>query len=285
MRKKSFLKLFGVHKTRSRDTDEAVEPSEPSYRKDRDIQSTPDWTSHDPKACWGKETTTSDSLTAYLPHTLITSNLGCWHHTFRLRFNRFLAEDPTIAVFSVEQWAPVSNAWRSEPGRSCCNLRADRQRPKLFPRARSQCTATVIVGCGLQYTISHWAIRHWNAEARLLLVDWAELYDSYFAREKSRKDKKRVNEMVQRYGNMEESTFRKVTGNIWGAYDDAPAQDETASTCRYKVRGFENGLNLKKERWSACELNMRLKRLVEVLRGAVRRRKVSAHSSGYSRLG
>lgn len=163
------------------------------------------WISNDPQTSRGKNPPVG-KLTAYLPHTLITSDLGTWNHTFRLRYNYFLPEDPSIAVFSETQRAPVPSAWRGKDRGcfglgfryrcyGCCSL-----------EVRSPCTARIIVGSGMHYKMPSRVIRHWNAEERLLLVDWTELYDSYFAQERKTTEKTRGTGTSKGYHRLEEGT-------------------------------------------------------------------------------
>jgi hypothetical protein len=148
---------------------------------------------------------------------------------------------------------------------------------------RSRCTAGVIVGSGWQYKASSRAILHWDAEAELLLVDWIKLYDSYFAQEAKRSNRKRVGEVVRQFHRLEENTLRAETGGLWSGYGDwgifAATEAEVALTCR----GFEDGLDQRAERLSAREISLRLKNLLNVIKEAIasrlkqKRRSVQQH--------
>jgi hypothetical protein len=199
----------------------------------------------------------------YLPHTLITSNLGCWHNTLRLQFNHLLAEDPSIAIFSVNQSAPIPSSWHDKHRQIC-----------LFPITRLLGNATVVVGSGWQYGVSKKAIRYWDAEYGVMLVDWHMLYSSYFAQKNKRQNRKKVGEIVERYRKLEETTLRIETGGAWrwyGDWDIYPAtRAEVALACKYEGRGFDDGLDKKEEKMlSAHELKVRLGNLVNVVKGAL----------------
>jgi hypothetical protein len=198
----------------------------------------------------------------YLPHTLVTSNLGCWASTYRLHFNHLLAEDPSIAVFSVKQSAPIPSPWHDK-----------HRRIFLFPRKRLSCNAKVVVGSGWQYEVSKKAIRYWDPQDGVMLVDWHILYSSYFAQKDKEKNRKKVGKIVERYRKLEETTLRTETGGAWrwyGDWDIHPAtRAEVALVCKYEGRGFEAGLDKKKEMLSAHELKVRLGNLVKVVKRAL----------------
>jgi hypothetical protein len=121
--------------------------------------------------------------TTCLPHTLITSDLGEWGRTAHLRFSHFLPENPSIAVFSETQNTPVPHTWRR---RRSWFLGRFGFRCRLYKgclQVRPACRVRVIVGSGWQYKISLKSIQHWSAEAGLLLVDWDDMYEDYFAQE------------------------------------------------------------------------------------------------------
>jgi hypothetical protein len=144
--------------------------------------------------------------------------------------------------------------------------------PRFFGIVRSRCTAGVIVGSGWQYKACHKAILHWDAEAEVLLVDWIELYDSYFAQQAKSSNRKRVGEVVRRFRKLEENTLRTETGGRWSGYGDwdiyAATEAEVALTCR----GFEDSLDQRAESLSAREVKIRLKNLVKVIKEAIARR-------------
>lgn len=138
---------------------------------------------------------------------------------------------------------------------------------------RPSCTARVVVGSRWQYKVPSKVIRHWNAEGRLLLVDWPELYESYLAQERKRKNQKRTEEIVKRYRKLEERTLTTETGGLWTSYGDweiFPATHaDVALACNYEGRGFEDGLDSIKGRLSAHEVVRRLNNLAQGIREAI----------------
>jgi hypothetical protein len=153
-------------------------------------------------------------LTPYLSRTLINSNLGEWDQSFRLHFSHFLAEDPSIAVFSESQHAPVPTAWRRQQarGRRRIDIRCRWLKGKL--QVRSPCAVRVTVGSWWEYKISLHAVRHWSASDRMLLVDWAAMYDNYFAQDRKNSNKERATDMVKRFRRLEEHTLVRETGRL-----------------------------------------------------------------------
>jgi hypothetical protein len=274
MGSKAFVKLFGLDKPVLRDTvgvADTMEPPQPSestcnacgglntceaYPRCSDL--------HTPTPTPVRRIGFTEYPMRYLPHTLITSNLGCWYHTFRLQFNHLLVENPSIAVFSIKQSAPIPSPWHDKRHQIC-----------LFPITRLFCNAKVVVGSRWQYEVSENAIRYWDAEDGVMLVDWHILYSSYFARAKTMKNRKKVSRIVERYRRLEETSLRTKTGGKWKSYGDwgiFPAtREEVARVCKYEGHGFENGLD-KKSMLSAQELKVRLGDLVRVVKGAVWRR-------------
>jgi len=133
----------------------------------------------------------------HLPHTVITSDLGYRDHKFKLQFNRFLAEDPSIAVFSIDQEAPVSSTWRDERSRNNCRLNSRYGRTRLLITGRSHCNASITVGQGWSLGVSIKGIRYWNAEDGVLLVDWSQIYADYFAQAQKRLKKGKGEKVVE----------------------------------------------------------------------------------------
>ncbi|RMZ69533.1 hypothetical protein GMOD_00006360 [Pyrenophora seminiperda CCB06] len=144
----------------------------------------------------------------YLPHTIVTSDLGYRDHKFKLRFNRFLAEDPSIAVFSVDQEAPVSSTWRNERSRNNCRLSSKYGRARLLVTGRSHCNATITIGHGWPFGVSMKEIRYWNAEDGILLVNWSQLYSSYFAQAEKRSIRRKDGKIVDAHRYMEGSASK-----------------------------------------------------------------------------
>ena len=153
--------------------------------------------SDDDDALQPSATKSHQQLMSYLPHTVITSDLGYRDKKFKLQFNRFLAEDPSIAVFSVDQEAPVSSTWRDERSRNNCRLSSKYGRVRLLVTGRSHCNATITVGHGWPLGVSMKGIRYWNAEDGILLVDWTELYSSYFAQAEKRPNRRKEENIVE----------------------------------------------------------------------------------------
>jgi hypothetical protein len=200
----------------------------------------------------------------YLPHTLITSNLGCWYSTSRLQFNHLLTEDPSIAVFSTEQWAPVPRTWRNRQRDIC-----------LFPITRLTCDAKVVVGAGWQYEVSKKAIRYWNSKEGVMLVDWHMLYSSYFTQANKTENRKTVGMIVERYRNLEGTTLRTETGGAWSTYGEwniHPAtRAEVALACKHEGRGFERGLSPKRKMRSVDKLKTRVDKLAKGVKEVLRK--------------
>jgi hypothetical protein len=185
-------------------------------------------------------------LTPYLSRTLINSDLGEWDRDFRLRFSHFLAEDPSIAVFSESQHAPVPTAWRRQQarGRWRIDIRCRWLKGRL--QVRSPCAVRVTVGSWWEYKISLHAVRHWSASDRMLLVDWGAMYDDYFAQDRKRSNEERADEIVKRFRRLEERTLVKETGGLWSSYGDwgiyQPTSADVALACRYEGHHFEKAL-------------------------------------------
>jgi hypothetical protein len=273
MGSKACLKMFDSCKSDLRDTvgvAETVEPpqsSEPTYDvcglnvSKAHLPHTPPTPISQPRRIG-----LSKHPMRYLPHTLITSHLGCWRDTFHLQFNHLLAEDPSIAVFSTGQWAPVPRRWRRDA----------EHRGSLFPFRRLSCDAKVVFGSGWQYEVSEKVIRYWDLNDGIMLVDWHMLYSSYFARKKWKKNKKKVGEVVNRYRELEETTLKTVTGGAWGAWGywniHPTTRTEVALACKYEGRGYEDGLVPKKKMSGAQKLKTRVGNFVSVMKEALRKR-------------
>jgi hypothetical protein len=105
------------------------------------------------------------------------------------------------------------------------------------------------------------------------MVDYAKLLADYTMQERSKKNRKRVNNIVRRYHELEEKVLRNETGGSWARYGDwdiFPATHaEVAQACRYEGHGFEAGLGRvpgksKKYRMRRClkDLTKTMKRIV-----------------------
>jgi hypothetical protein len=169
--------------------------------------------SYDLKTCQSNETNLRD-LTRYLPHTLITSDLGEWGRNFCLQFSHFLPENPSVAVFLESQDSPVPNTWRhKQPWRPWrLNFRCRWRKGEL--QVRSPCTVMVIVGSRWQYKISMQAVQRWSASARMLLVDWSEMYDDYFEQDRKKTNRLRTHVIVRRFRKLEEKSLVMETGAL-----------------------------------------------------------------------
>ena len=157
----------------------------------RTTESTP---SRNSNVCGSGTTTSHRRPMCHLPHTMINSNLGSRHHTFRLQFNRFLVEDPSIAVFSVEQEAPILSVWRGDNRRGFCGLGTAYEWAQLFTTSRSRCNVTMSVGQHWTLVVSNEAIRYWSVQDGIILVDWGQLYESYFKQVKKTKNRQRFSD-------------------------------------------------------------------------------------------
>lgn len=208
----------------------------------------------------------------YLPHTVIASDLGSRNCVFQLQFNRFLTEDPSLAVFSVGQEAPVSDSWRDDGRRLGCGWSG------LFSSKRSQCHAAATVGSYWPFGLSNRAVLYWNAEDKVILLDWSKLYSEYFAQARSPKNKRRIERIVQRYRDLDAENMRKDTDGRWSSYGDwdiYPAtHSEIAMACRYEgpLSDFEDRLDPKKERFSAHEMMLRVGDRLVAVGEAIRKR-------------
>jgi hypothetical protein len=202
------------------------------------IDSVGSWASYDLKTS-SPECRDFHNVATYLPHILVTSDLGVWDHTSRLRFSHFLPEDPSIAVFSESQDAAVPNAWRHNQSWSPWRLNIRYRWQKGGLQVRRSCTVRVIVGTRWQYKISMKAIRHWSAPAGMLLVDWNALYQDYFAQDGGKKNSKRAYK-IKIFRKLEERTVMTETGARWPSCDDwdihQPTISDAAFACRYEER-------------------------------------------------
>ncbi|RAR01455.1 zinc ion binding protein [Stemphylium lycopersici] len=189
-----------------------------------------------------------------------------------LQFNRFLTEDPSLAVFSVGQEAPVSDSWRDDGRRLGCGWSG------LFSSKRSQCHAAATVGSYWPFGLSNRAVLYWNAEDKVILLDWSKLYSEYFAQARSPKNKRRIERIVQRYRDLDAENMRKDTDGRWSSYGDwdiYPAtHSEIAMACRYEgpLSDFEDRLDPKKERFSAHEMMLRVGDRLVAVGEAIRKR-------------
>jgi hypothetical protein len=201
--------------------------------------------SHEFKLCRSDAIRLCD-LTPYLSRTLINSDLGDWDQTYPLRFSHFLAEDPSIAVFSESQHAPVPAAWRHHQARGPWRINIRCRWLKGRIQVRSPCAVRVTVGSWWEYKISLHAVRYWSASDRMLLVDWGALYGDYFAQDRKDLHRERADDMVKRFRRLEERALVRETGGQWSSYGDwgihQPTSADVALACRYESHSFENGL-------------------------------------------
>jgi hypothetical protein len=215
------------------------------------------------------------NLMAYLPHTLITSNLADKDRTHRLTFSHFLAEDPTIAVFSKSQDAAVPSAWRhSQSWRTWVNNICQGVRKGYNPFR--PCSVWVIVGSRWQYKVSSKAVHYWSAADGLLLIDWNTMFDDYFMKEQKKKNKKRTHEIVKKFHSLEKKTLITETGALWKRYGDwdihTPTAADVALACRYEGHGFEQGLAHLEDGVSVREVRSLLRQLYNALKTELDRR-------------
>jgi hypothetical protein len=192
-----------------------------------------------PNTCTSGTATSHGGPVRHLPHTIINSNLGCRHHTFRLQFNRFLVEDPSVAVFSVQQEAPISVAWRAEDRRGYCRFSKAYGWAQLFSASRSRCNVTMSVGQHWTLGVSNKSIRYWSAEDGVILVDWGQLYDSYFKQLETKNQKRSRGLAEQDYG-LDEDTPRSHPMQRVLRTDHHPAT--ARSTTHGISTRFSNGL-------------------------------------------
>lgn len=192
----------------------------------------------------------------YLPHTIITSDLGSPKANFQLQFNRFLSEDSELAVFSLGQEAPVSEKWQEEQRAGYFS--------RIFSNPSSQCNAMASVGSYWPFGLSNRVIRYWNVDDGVILVDWGKMYTDYFTQAKSCKNKRRIERIVRRFRELEAERLRQDTQGRWVLYGDRdifPATHaEIAMACRYEGprSDFEHRFDPKKERMSPHELALRV---------------------------
>jgi hypothetical protein len=110
----------------------------------------------------------------------------------------------------------------------------------------------------------------------MLLVDWSDMYDDYFAQDTKKSNRRRAHAIVRRFRKLEEKTLVRETGALWSSYGDWDIQEPTAAdvalACRYEGRGFENGLDPLKKNMSLHELGVRLKNLSKTLEEIIAKR-------------
>jgi hypothetical protein len=213
-----------------------------------------------PSLCRSATTTSHESPVCHLPHTVINSNLGCRHQTFQLQFNRFLAEDPSVAVFSVEQEAPISGVWRDEDRRGCYGLDKTYEWAQIFSGSLSRCHVTMSVGRHWTLGVSNKATRFWSAKDGVILLDWVELYDSYFRQMKKTKTKNR-----KKSGRSAERVY---------------VQDEDTMRNHDKERAFRATSGSMTAVSTTHELSTRFNNGLRVVRDAIRSRVGEGNSNG-----
>jgi hypothetical protein len=178
----------------------------------------------------------------HLPHTTINSNLGSRHDTFRLQFNRFLVEDPSIAVFSIEQETPISSVWRDEDRGGCYGLGLAYGWAQFFTAPRSRCNVTMSVGKHWTLGVSNKAIRYWSIQDKVMLVDWDRLYESYFEQVKKTKDRQMSGRLLDRgFGQDEDTPPNRVRERVVQVDADPPTARSTAHELSTR---FNNGLRV-----------------------------------------
>jgi hypothetical protein len=161
--------------------------------------------SYDSKSCQPDDTVFQD-LRAYLPYTIITSDLGARGRNFHVRFSHFLPEDPSLAVFSETQNTPVPAAWRQQQARPSWKLNMRFRWTRRGLQLQKPCTVKVVVGSRWQYKVPTKTMHHWSAADGMLLVDWDEMYASYFAQEEKDKNGKKNSETKDWFRNGENTT-------------------------------------------------------------------------------
>jgi hypothetical protein len=168
--------------------------SRPCYTDYSRIDSVDGRASYDSRKTCQPDDTTFKNLTAHLPHTLITSDLGARGRNFHLRFSHFLPEDPSLAVFAETQHTPVPVTWRQQRVRSAWKLNMRFRWTRKGLQLQSPCTVKVVVGARWQYKVPMRTMHYWNAANGMLLIDWEELYANYFAQEEKEKNGKHTRE-------------------------------------------------------------------------------------------
>jgi hypothetical protein len=166
------------------------------------------YASYDLKTCQSDVISLHD-LTPYLPHTLITSDLGQWGQIYHLRFSHFLPEDPAIAVFLQSQDAAVPTTWRHKKSWRPWRLNICWRWRNGRLQVRSSCTVMVNVGSRWEHKVSMQAVQYWSASAGVLLVEWSDMYDDYFAHSGKKKNKNRAHVIVRRLRKLKERTLSR----------------------------------------------------------------------------
>jgi hypothetical protein len=168
--------------------------SKPCYTDYERIDSIDERASYDSRKTCQQDDTTFKTLTAHLPHTLITSDLGTRGRNFHLRFSHFLPEDRSLAVFAETQDTPVPVGWRQQRVRPAWKLNVRFLWTRKGLQLRSPCTVKVVVGSRWQYKVPMKTMHYWSAANGMLLVDWEDLYADYFAQEEKEKNGKQTRE-------------------------------------------------------------------------------------------
>jgi hypothetical protein len=190
MRLQSISSVFTRHRADasvSKDATKASPSFDARYTKTEQIGSSSGWTSYYPKTCQS-DVTSLRELVPYLPHTLITSDLGQWGQIYHLQFSHFLPEDPAIAVFLKSQDAPVPTTWRHKQSWRPWRLNICWRWRNGRLQVRSSCTVMVNVGSRWEHKISMQAVQYWSASAGVLLVEWSDMYNDYFAHDGKKKN-------------------------------------------------------------------------------------------------
>lgn len=136
-----------------------------------------------------------------------------------------------------------------------------------FIRQRPDYPARVVVGSRWGYTLSIKAVKYWNAEAGILLVDWSKMYEQYFAVAAKRRNKMRVKRTVNCNRDLEKKTLRIEPGERSASYGESDILPATAAevvlTCRHEGQGSEDSLERSKQKLSVRKVKARVKRLAK----------------------
>ncbi|KAF1931833.1 uncharacterized protein M421DRAFT_321649 [Didymella exigua CBS 183.55] len=184
----------------------------------------------------------------YLPilsRVLLTSDLGTWKKQYNLRFACIIPGDAPLAMFTTTK-KTSKMVWFNGPNRGRCLPSVRCRWRNGFPRMRSPCTVRCTISNRWQYKICRSAIIRWDPHWEVLLVDHRKLVADYASQDKSKKNQKRVVEIVKRFHELERQTLWSTTSGKWSNWGDwnlypaTPA--EVAQTCRLEGQAFEEML-------------------------------------------
>jgi hypothetical protein len=164
----------------------------------------------------------TQDLRSLIPYMSITSDLGVWDQTYHLQFSHFLVDDPSLAVFSRSQGAPIPVTWRSFRVCPCWRSYFRCRWKGCRFQVRRPCIARVVIGSRGRHKLPPKAIRCWSAADGFMLADWDELCQDYFGRERINTNTSRSNEAASDLYEIEGRRILTETGALGPTQRSSP---------------------------------------------------------------